>query len=203
MGKNERIMEYVESGSQIVGTTRRELIDKNTGETIEVEQTLRFKYGSKHFWKCYRTNFLRVMDSLKGAQFKVFIYILRNTRPSDNLFICTYDKMAEELECSKRTIASTLKILREKNFIRKKQDGIWVVNPYTFMKGNDAKRQQIFSEYAEAQSGKKDKKVKKGTRKKKQAPSNTENKEKDSKNTSSEQEQHEEAVKENCTETPT
>ena len=75
------------------------------------------------------------------------------------------------------------------------------MNPYTFMKGNDAKRQQIYSEYAEAQPGKKDKKVKKGTRKKKQAPSNTENKEKDSKNTSSEQERHEEAVKENCTET--
>ncbi|MGY3662316.1 MAG: replication/maintenance protein RepL [Roseburia sp. 1XD42-69] len=186
MGKYERTIEYVENGSQLVGTTHRELIDKKTGEMIEVEQTLRFKYGTKHFWKCYRTNFLRVMDSLEGAQFKVFIYILRNTRPSDNLFICTYDKMAKKVKTSKRTVASTLRILQEKNFIAKKQKGIWVVNPYTFMKGNDAKCQQIYSEYKQA----KDK-------------PNTENEEKDSKDAACGQEQHGEAVKGNCGETPT
>lgn len=156
--KNGRIMEYVERNSQLVGTVHRELVDTNTGETIEVEQTLKFNYGSKHFWKCYLANFLKVIEALESRHLKIFTYIIRKTKPSNNLFICTYDKMAKDLKCSKQTISETMKILQKTNFIRKKQNGIWIINPNVIMKGNDNKRHQLFTEYADARPIEKTKK---------------------------------------------
>ena len=150
MDKNKRIMAYVEGNSQLVGTMHRVLVDKKTGETLEVEQTLKFNYGSKHFWKCYRTEFLKIMDALKGSQFKVFAYIIKNTQASNNQFVCTYAKMAKDIGCSKRTISETLKILQKMKFIRQKQQGIWIINPNVLMKGNDAKRYNLYSEYLKA-----------------------------------------------------
>lgn len=158
--KNERIMEYVENNSQLVGTVHRELVDKNTGEIIDVEQTLKFNYGSKHFWKCYLTDFLKVIDALEGRHLKIFTYIIRKTKSNNNLFICTYDKMVEDLKCSRQTIAETMKILQKTNFIRKKQNGIWIINPNVLMKGNDNKRHSLYSEFLDSQPVEKTKKKK-------------------------------------------
>lgn len=42
--KNERTIEYLEDSSALVGRRRRELVDKDTGEILQVEQTTRLLY---------------------------------------------------------------------------------------------------------------------------------------------------------------
>ena len=40
-----------------------------------------------------------------------------------------------------------MKKLQENNFIKKVQNGVWLVNPNILMKGNDTKRQILLSYY--------------------------------------------------------
>lgn len=151
MNKNERTIEYMEEKSTLVGTRRRELIDADTGEVMKVDQITKLAYGSKHFWKCYMKEFLTVMKSLSGRQFDVFIYIVAHTKTSDNVFLGTYSKIVDDTRCCRQTVAAAMKKLQENDFIRKKQNGVWIVNPDILMKGNDNKRRMLLSEYDEAQ----------------------------------------------------
>lgn len=147
MSKNRRDIEYVENSNTLIGTRTRKLIDAETGELLEVNQVSKMVYGSKNFWKCYLMDFLTVLGILDSKQVDVFIYIVENTSPSSNLFIGTYDEIAKAVGCCRQTIASIMKKLQANNFIKKKQQGVWIINPDILMKGNDNKRQILLEYY--------------------------------------------------------
>lgn len=139
--------EYLENSSTLIGTRPLQLVDPETGQVLEMIQTTKLRYGSKPFWKCYLKEFLTVMDTLSGRQFDVFIYIIRKTKQSDNKFIGTYDKIMKDTGCSRKVIAKTLKSLQDCDFIRKVQNGIWMINPNILMKGDGQKQLGLWREY--------------------------------------------------------
>lgn len=47
------------------------------------------------------------------------------------------------------TIAKLMRKLQANNFIKKKQNGVYIINPNIMMKGNDTKRQILLSYYEE------------------------------------------------------
>ncbi|MGH0944833.1 replication/maintenance protein RepL [Bacillus mycoides] len=49
--------------------------------------------------------------------------------------------MSEDVEVTYGAVARIMKKLQENNFIKKKQNGVYFVNPNIMMKGNDTKRQ--------------------------------------------------------------
>lgn len=86
----------------------------------------------------YRFNlmdFLTVLGIIDSRQLDVFVYIAENTNPSNNTFIGTYTKISKDVGVSSRTIAKIMKKLQENNFIKKVQNGVWLVNPNILMKG--------------------------------------------------------------------
>lgn len=145
--KNERTIEYLEESSTLVGQRTRRLVDQDTGEVMQVNQTTKLVYGSKNFWKLYMREFISVLKELSDKQYKVFVYILEHTRPSDNRFTATYHDIMKDVGCCRQTVASTLKKLQKTNFMQKVQTGIWIVNPNVMVKGNDRKRNMLLSEY--------------------------------------------------------
>ena len=56
-------VEYIEKTKTLIGTKRKELIDKETGEIIEVDQITKKVYGQKNFWKLYLGDFLPVLGN--------------------------------------------------------------------------------------------------------------------------------------------
>ena len=138
---------YNENTQTLIGTKKRELIDTETGEQILVDQITKRVYGTKNFWKMYLMDFLTVLGIIDSKQLDVFIYIVENTNQSTNTFIGTYDKISKDANVSRQTIAKIMKKLQENNFIKKVQNGVWVVNPNILMKGNDTKRQILLSYY--------------------------------------------------------
>lgn len=145
--KNERTIEYLEESSTLVGQRTRRLVDQDTGEVMQVNQTTKLVYGLKNFWKLYMREFISVLKELSDKQYKVFVYILEHTRPSDNRFTATYHDIMKDVGCCRQTVASTLKKLQKTNFMQKVQTGIWIVNPNVMVKGNDRKRNMLLSEY--------------------------------------------------------
>lgn len=138
---------YISSTQTLIGSQKRELLDLHTGEQIVVDQITKRVYGTKNFWKCYLMDFLTVLGIIDSKQLDIFVYICDNTNQSNNLFIGTYSKIAKDVGVCRQTIAVIMKKLQKNNFIKKVQNGVWLVNPNILMKGNDTKRQILLSYY--------------------------------------------------------
>lgn len=145
--RNKFNLEYNENTQTLIGTRQKELMDVETGESIWVDQITKRSYGSKNFWKIYLMDFLTVLGIIDSKQLDVFIYIAENTNQSTNQFIGTYDKIAKDVNVSRPTIAKLMKKLQDNKFIKKVQNGVWLVNPNILMRGNDKKRQILLSYY--------------------------------------------------------
>lgn len=147
MAEYDKSMQYISETQTLIGQQKRKLMDAETGELIWVDQITKRTYGTKNFWKCYLMDFLTVLGIIDSRQLDVFIYIAENTNPSNNTFIGTYRKISADVGCSQRTISTIMKKLQANNFIKKVQNGVWLVNPNILMKGNDHKRQILLSYY--------------------------------------------------------
>lgn len=145
--KSRTSLSYIQETQTLVGERKRQLVDIETGEQILVDQITKRVYGTKAFWKVYLMDFLMVLGIIDSKQLDVFIYIVEHTDPSQNLFIGTYDEIGKGTGTSRPTIAKVMKKLQENNFIRKRQQAVWYVNPNILMKGNDTKRQILLSYY--------------------------------------------------------
>ena len=143
----DKHFEYTQDTQTLVGSRKRELLDVQTGEQIFVDQITKRVYGSKNFWKCYLMDFLTVLGIIDSKQLDVFVFIVENTNQANNTFLGTYKHIAKEVGVSEPTIAKIMKKLQENNFIKKIQNGAWLVNPNILMKGNDHKRQILLSYY--------------------------------------------------------
>ena len=114
-------LEYSEKTNTLIGTKRKELIDKETGEIIEVDQITKKVYGQKNFWKLYLGDFLPVLGIVENKQVDILIYILENTHPSTNLFVGTYKTIQKNTHTSETTIAKVMKKLQKQEFLKKIQ----------------------------------------------------------------------------------
>jgi|SRR5699024_5517732 len=142
-------MEYHAESQTLIGEKKRTLIDEDTGEVVHVDQITKRVYGTKNFWKMYLMDFLSVLGIVDNKQLDVFIYIAENTNQSNNLFIGTYRNISENVEVGLSTVTRIMRKLQENNFIKKQQNGVYLVNPNIMMKGNDTKRQILLSYYEE------------------------------------------------------
>lgn len=145
----DKSMEYNSDTQTLVGQRKRTLIDQDTGEIVHVDQITKRIYGTKQFWKVYLMDFLSILGIVDNKQLDVFIYIAENTNQSTNLFIGTYRTISEDVNVGLSTVTRIMKKLQENNFIKKKQNGVYLVNPNIMMKGNDNKRQMLLSYYEE------------------------------------------------------
>lgn len=143
----DKNLEYNSNTQTLIGSKKKHLVDFDTGESIFVDQITKRVYGTKNFWKCYLMDFLSVLGILDSKQVDIFIYIVENTNQSNNTFIGTYKKIAKDLNVSEPTISKIMKKLQENGFVKKVQNGAWMVNPNILMKGNDSKRQILLSYY--------------------------------------------------------
>lgn len=150
MEKSRTDLTYIQNTQTLIGERKRELVDRETGEVILVDQITKRVYGTKAFWKVYLMDFLTILGIIDSKQLDVFIYIVSNTNPSNNMFVGTYKEIAAKCEVSEPTIAKIMKKLQEKRFIAKRLRGVWYVNPNILMKGNDTKRQILLSYYESA-----------------------------------------------------
>lgn len=147
MAEYDKSLQYNADTQTLVGERKRQIMDMETGEVMLVDQITKRRYGTKNFWKCYLMDFLTVLGIIDSRQLDVFVYIAENTNPSNNTFIGTYTKISKDVGVSSRTIAKIMKKLQENNFIKKVQNGVWLVNPNILMKGGDHKRQILLSYY--------------------------------------------------------
>lgn len=92
----------------------------------------------------------RITEMSELKQLNVLAYILQNIHPQDNTFTLTYDRIAKKTDVSKDTVVRIMRRLGEKDFIRKLQNGLYMVNPYVMMWGPENKRAILWLQYKDA-----------------------------------------------------
>ena len=71
-------------------------VNTSTGEVYDVY--IEKEVSSQNFWKIWLGDILTVLGIISNSkQLDVVLYIMENIRPSDNLFVGSYDKMADKL----------------------------------------------------------------------------------------------------------
>lgn len=158
MVKYDKSLEYVSSTQTLIGQQRKRLVDQDTGEVIEVDQITKRALGQKQFWKLYLIDFLQVLGVLDSKQVDVLIYILENTKSSDNTYIGTYRKTAEGSGVSLDTATKVMRKLQEqkdgngKPFLSRVQNGVYQVNPLIMMKGSEHKKNLLLNYYDDSKT---------------------------------------------------
>ena len=138
---------YYKNTQTLIGEQKRTLIDKETGEIIEVNQVTKRVYGSKHFWKVYLMDFLQILGIIESKQLDVLIHILENTEPANNTFIGSQRDIAKDCGVSLDTVSKIMKKLQDKKFIKQIKRSVYQVSPLIMLKGNDYKQQLLLNYY--------------------------------------------------------
>lgn len=128
-----------------IARTEREIVDRETGEVMHVDEIKKCTGSPKAFWKMYLTDFLGVLGIVESKQLDVFIYIADNTNPATNIFIGTQQSIADACRCSRTTVSTMLGKLQKQGFVQMVQAGVYFVNPNVMMKGNESKRQMLIT----------------------------------------------------------
>lgn len=117
--------------------------DDLTGET----ERYRRIYSGKSFWKLYMDEFLEILRAFDDKRLNILAYILKNTHPSTNRFSGTYRSISNACDVSLSTVTQVMKLLRDKKFIKKLQNGTYIISPNVLMKGDDRKMGRILREF--------------------------------------------------------
>jgi predicted transcriptional regulator len=134
----------------IIGTQR--YINADTGEILETTVIEKEVDRDFNFHKIWLNDLMSVLNLIGGKKLDILKYLLSEMRTQDNTISVTYTKIQEKLNTSRKTIAETMKILQEANFITKVQNGLYMVNPDVIVKGNGKKRDALMIKYVEAKN---------------------------------------------------
>lgn len=104
-----------------------------------------------NFHKLFLRDFLMAMDIVSNQKTKVAYWILDNLT-KDNMLIYSYRDIASKTGISYQTVASTIKTLKDADFLRAEGKNL-IINPAIIFKGTASRRANILHRYQQAQTG--------------------------------------------------
>lgn len=134
----------------MVDETSRCYIDKETGEEVWLQNVEKVYCGQRHFWKLYLFDFLAVLGIFNSKQLDVVAWICEHTQASNNMLIATYPEIAAGAGVSERWVGDVIRKLKQANFLRQKQPGVYMLNPEIMMRGSEAKKRGLLITYNES-----------------------------------------------------
>ena len=131
----------------------QDYINPNTGElvTMQVTSVEERDFG---FAKVWMRSFLATLDLVGNAKTKVAFWVVDHIT-KENMLPYTYRQIAQETGMSLDTVAKTMTTLLEADFLRRKNQGCYILNPSIVFKGTRAGRLNVMTEYQDAEKQKK------------------------------------------------
>jgi hypothetical protein len=122
-----------------------EYINRATGE-IEKMQTVRMEERDFNFDKIWIMHILDSLEAVGNQKIKVMNELIK-MKNNDNLIVATQDVICKKTGVSRPVVSQTLNILIESNFMKKIQNGVYMINPDTLFKGGKANRMNVLLKY--------------------------------------------------------
>ena len=122
-----------------------EYINKETGE-LEIMQTVKLENRDFNFDKIWMIHVLDSLDAIGNQKIKVMNALIK-MKDSNNQIITTQRALCKSAGVSLPVVNQTLQILIESDFIKKKQNGVYMINPNFLFKGNQKNRMNVLLQY--------------------------------------------------------
>ena len=132
---------------KIIG--KQNYINQETGEIVEcvvVEKTIENDFN---FHKVWLNDLIGILEIIGTKKLTVIKWILDNFNDKDNTVFFTQRGLGKELGLSTKTINETIKLLLENGFMKKVQNGVYMINPDILVKGTTGKRTNLLVKYKE------------------------------------------------------
>lgn len=131
--------------TKVLGT--QEYINASTGELVAMQVTS-VEERDFNFSKVWMRSFLATLDLVGNAKTKVAYWIIDHIDRMNQLTY-TYRQMADETGMSLDTVTATMKALLEADFLRRKNQGCYIVNPNVIYKGTHNARLNVLTQYGD------------------------------------------------------
>lgn len=132
---------------KVVGT--EEYINTRTGE-LEQMQVTSIEDRDFNFTKMWMKNFISTLDIVGNQKTRLCFWIIDHV-DKENRLIGTYRTMASQSGMSLDTVRITMKLLMDADFMRKAQNGVYVINPNLVFKGTRNARMNVLNQFTSAE----------------------------------------------------
>lgn len=129
---------------------QQQYINASTGE-IETFNVTSIENRDFNFTKIWMRNFISTLDIVGNRKTKLCMWIVENI-DNNNRLIGTMRDIAAKSNTSLETVRVTLKILLDADFLRREQNGVYMVNPDIVFKGTHNSRMNILNQYNTAEA---------------------------------------------------
>lgn len=130
-----------------VGT--QEFINTATGE-FEKFNVTNIEERDFNFHKVWMRNFISTLDIVGNQKTKLCFWIIDNLN-KENQLSYTYRQISEKTKISLETVRVTMGILLDADFLRRQNQGCYIVNPDIIFKGTRNGRLNILNQYQDAE----------------------------------------------------
>ena len=126
-----------------------EIADPITGELRRITRMIvPYGYKDKNFCKVYYKTINKLSELPKSCQ-KVFDWMLEHMDFENKVYLLNQKKLAIELRLAYKTVRNAIYTLQKQGFIRKLENGLYMVNPNLVCKVND--NRDILVQFVEAE----------------------------------------------------
>ena len=132
---------------KVVGT--EEYINTRTGE-LEQMQVTSIEDRDFNFTKLWMKNFISTLDIVGNQKTRLCFWIIDHV-DKENRLIGTYRTIASQSGMSLDTVRITMKLLMDADFMRKAQNGVYVINPNLVFKGTRNARMNVLNQFTSAE----------------------------------------------------
>lgn len=137
--------------NKILGT--QSYVNQTTGEIINMQIVETDEYEKDcNFHKLFLRDFVSTLELVANQKTKICYWIISNLT-KDNLLLYTYRQIADKTGISYKTVADTMQILQDADFLRKHSSGYYMVNPCIIFKGSYPRRCHAWAVYQEEKHG--------------------------------------------------
>lgn len=142
MPKNDLTVKATTKKVKFLGT--QSFINAETGEVVEMQVT-DIEERDFNFTKVWMKSVVQTMELIGNKKTAVCFWIIDHLN-RDNEICLNYRQIAEQTDASYRTVATTMQILQDVNFLRKVGTA-YRVNPDIIFKGSHGARMAILQDY--------------------------------------------------------
>lgn len=150
MKKKAEIKPFVQMTTRkkvkVVGT--KNYIDAETGEIYSMN-VVTVEERDCNFHKLWLGHIIESLDLIGNQKISLCLWIMEHL-DRENRLIYTYRRMEKATGISYKTIAETMKVLMDSNFLTQIQSGVYQVNPNVIFKGGKNDRLNVLIQYNEA-----------------------------------------------------
>lgn len=124
-------------------------INTSTGEIMDM-QVSSIEERDFNFHKVWMRNFISTLEVVGNQKTKLSFWIIDNL-DKENKLCMTYRQIADKTGISLDTVRLTMAILLDGNFLRRINQGCYIVNPDIMYKGSRTARLNVLTQFSQAE----------------------------------------------------